>query len=71
VDLLVDTNVLEEHTAFIFKAEVNCWYLYLAYKSTWLYNPEDQHRHLHRREYLKSDTHVTFGQLTNNESRSS
>jgi hypothetical protein len=26
-----------------------------AYKSTWCYNPKDQHRHLHSRENLKSD----------------
>jgi hypothetical protein len=41
---LVDTNVSEEHTAFIFSPEDGGIYLQV----TWHYNPEDQHGHLHR-----------------------
>jgi hypothetical protein len=42
VDLQVDTEVSEEHTASIFKTE-----------TAQLYNPEGQHWHLNRRENLK------------------
>jgi hypothetical protein len=36
--------------------ETACFFatMVCTYKSTWRYNPEDQHRHIHRRENLKS-----------------
>jgi hypothetical protein len=44
------TNVSEEHTASIFRAEVQwrCFSetLISTYKSTWRYSPEGQHRHI-------------------------
>jgi hypothetical protein len=31
-----------------------------TFKSTWHYNPEDQHRHLHRRENLRSRIYLLY-----------
>jgi hypothetical protein len=66
VDLYVDTNVAEKHTASIFSSEdegsrlCSSETLVSAYKTTRRYNPEDRHRHLHRRENLKSDKSGKF-----------
>jgi hypothetical protein len=57
VDLYVDTNVSEEHTATIFSVEVcSSEPLASTYLSTRCYNPEEQHRHL-RRENVNSKIH--------------
>jgi hypothetical protein len=58
LDPYADTNVSEEHTVFIFNAEVEpvCFSKTLVsnYRSTRHCNAEDQPRHLHRRDSLKS-----------------
>jgi hypothetical protein len=42
----------------------NVWPI-ITHSSTWRHNPEDQHRHLHRRENLKLHT-VKEGNSTRN-----
>jgi hypothetical protein len=54
--LEVDTNVSEKDAALIFGVELvySSETMVSPYKSARSYNAEHQHRHLHRRENLKS-----------------
>jgi hypothetical protein len=49
VGLYVETNVSEKYTVSIIWAACSSETLF-TYKTTRRYNPEDKHRHLHRRE---------------------
>jgi hypothetical protein len=48
-------NVLPPSSALKIEAICSSETLVSTYKSIWHFYPEDQHRHLHRRESLKSD----------------
>jgi hypothetical protein len=50
-----DANVSEKHTVSIFWAEESETLVH-TFESTRRHNPEEQHRHPHRRENLKSQS---------------